>query len=91
MSRRVITLAMLTLILVLMVSSLFAGLTRSISYPAQPLNEVKTVYAPKSAVSVTYLTNQSTTLKWEKYFTNGSSQTNLQSVIGFLSSLGTRH
>ena len=91
MSRRVITLTLLSLIIVLMVSSLFAGLTTSISYQSKPINEVKPVYAAKSAVSVAYLTNQSTPLKWEKYFTNGSSQANLQNTIGFLSSLGTRH
>ncbi|MEM3561968.1 MAG: M28 family peptidase [Candidatus Jordarchaeaceae archaeon] len=91
MSRRAITLTLLSLIIVLMVSSLFAGLTMSISYQSQPLNEVKPVHVPKSAVSVAYLTNQSTTLKWEKHFTNDSSQANLQNSIGFLSSLGTRH
>ncbi len=91
MWKRGLSLALVSFILVLMISGLFTSVSLSPVFTVQSSNTVQSGYIPKSVVNVAYLTNQSSVQKWEKYFTSNSSQANLQSVIGFLAGLGTRH
>nr|MDO8081851.1 M28 family peptidase [Candidatus Freyarchaeota archaeon] len=91
MWKRGVTLVLVSFILVLMVSGLFAAVSSFPAFPVQPSAASDSSYVPKSVVSAAYLTNQSTVQKWERYFTSNSSQDNLQNIVGFLSGLGTRH
>ncbi|MFB0561157.1 MAG: M28 family peptidase [Candidatus Lokiarchaeia archaeon] len=91
MRKRGVTLALVSFILVLMVSGLFAGFSSFPAFTVQQDNTINSSYFAKSVVNVAYLTNQSTVQKWEKYFTSDSSQANLQNIVEFLSDLGTRH
>lgn len=90
MWKRGAILIIFSLILVLMVSILFASIN---SFPvlSQPSSASESSPVPKFDVSVAYLTNQSTPQKWEKYFTSNSSRSNLENIVGLLSGLGTRH
>lgn len=91
MWKRGATLVLVSLILVLMISVLFAAVSSFPAFPVQPSAAAQSSYVPKSVVSAAYLTNQSTVQKWENYFASNSSQTNLQNAVGFLSGLGTRY
>lgn len=91
MWKRGVTLVLLSFILLLMVSSLFVTVSSFPVFPVQPSTVADSSHVSKSMANVAYLTNQSTPQKWEKYFTSNSSQTKLQNIVEFLSSLGTRH
>ncbi|MHA1604764.1 MAG: M28 family metallopeptidase, partial [Candidatus Freyarchaeota archaeon] len=91
MWKRGTTLALVTFTLILTVSCLIAGAGSSPLHAANPTSTVPSTGASKSVVNAVYLTNQSTTQKWEKYFTVDTSQKNLQNTVSYLSGLGTRH
>ncbi|MGQ9719731.1 MAG: M28 family peptidase [Candidatus Jordarchaeum sp.] len=91
MWKRGATLILVSFILILMVSVLFASVSSSPAFTAQSSNNANSCYVPKSVVNAAYLTNQSTVQKWEKYFTSSSLPANLQDTVGYLSGLGTRH
>jgi len=89
--KRGTTLALVTFTLILTVSCLIAGAGSSPLHAVNPTSTVPSTGASKSVVNAVYLTNQSTTQKWEKYFTVDTSQKNLQNTVSYLSGLGTRH
>ncbi len=90
MWRRGITLALVTFILLSTILCQVAGAWSNFPYTINPTSTVPSTSASKSVVKAVYLTNQSTTQKWEKYFTANTSQTNLQNTVSYLSGLGTR-